>query len=304
MIVCFNTFISATEEVADYLLPMAMCTERVCVKSTYGTVCAGDKAIDPLGEAKQDCDMWKAFYQKMPAEDGWHEVAFWDTPYELADYVLSDPHGLTWQELYDTPEGVGNLQISGDPDYVPYENYDFPTPSGKVEFYSQWLEDHGYHPVPRHVEHAQSPISTPEIAAEYPLIGASGYRRVTQYNQFHGSNMDNYWITEIVEQEAKLTDPEIPYVIIHPKDGPKHGIEDKDIVWVESTQGKVKCRAYLRPIIQEGVAIWPNEHYARGGAYQALNPFLQDFSWNQYAPSFWENSTPAYKGWLCKVYKA
>ena len=46
----------------------------------------------------------------------------------------------------------------------------FPTPTGKLELYSTVLEKMGYDPLPYFKEPGESPISTPELAKEYPLV--------------------------------------------------------------------------------------------------------------------------------------
>ena len=50
----------------------------------------------------------------------------------------------------------------------------FATPSGKAELYSNVLEELGYDPLPFYEEPPESPIRTPEVAKDYPLILTTG----------------------------------------------------------------------------------------------------------------------------------
>jgi len=50
----------------------------------------------------------------------------------------------------------------------------FGTATGKVELYSTALEKLGYDPLPVFREPLESPVSTPALAQEYPLILTTG----------------------------------------------------------------------------------------------------------------------------------
>ena len=55
-----------------------------------------------------------------------------------------------------------------------HEGGGFPTPSTKFEFYSNHLESLGYDALPVFNEPGESPVSTPELFEEYPLVMSSG----------------------------------------------------------------------------------------------------------------------------------
>jgi len=61
-----------------------------------------------------------------------------------------------------------------------YEKNGFPTPSGKMEFSSTLLEKYSDRPgiagLPLYAEPRLSPVSSPEVAEEYPLVLGTGTR--------------------------------------------------------------------------------------------------------------------------------
>jgi len=63
----------------------------------------------------------------------------------------------------------------------------FETRTGKFEIASTILEEHGYDPLPVYTEPAESPVSQPHLAREFPLVFNSGSRVTTDFrSQFHG----------------------------------------------------------------------------------------------------------------------
>ena len=65
------------------------------------------------------------------------------------------------------------------------ENGGFRTPTGKIELYSTRFEQMGYAPLPSYEEPPESPISTPKIAAHYPLVLTTGGRISFFFNSEH-----------------------------------------------------------------------------------------------------------------------
>ena len=70
----------------------------------------------------------------------------------------------------------------------------------------------GYDPLPDYVEPAESPISQPELAKEYPLVLTTGFRL---YSFFHSA-----W-TNIPMQRKFYPDS---FVLVNPKDAKRYGI--------------------------------------------------------------------------------
>ncbi len=147
-------FLNASAEYADIVLPVSTSWEREGLRTGFDTSLAGMRrvqlrpaVIDPIGESRSDTDIVLGLASRL----GLSEVFFGgekDVGYER---ILA-PAGVTVDQLRASPEGV-DLPAS-----VPYRPYaerngsdfpaGFPTPTGRLEIYSQALRDKGYDPVP------------------------------------------------------------------------------------------------------------------------------------------------------------
>ena len=115
--------------------------------------------------------------------------------------------------------------------YKKYEMQGFMTPSKKVEIYSERLEQFGHDPLPAYREPAESPVSQPELAKEYPLILIAG----TKLEAYTHSMMRNI-------PGLRKHAPE-NLVEIHPDTASKLEINDGEVVEVSSPRGSIQCKA-------------------------------------------------------------
>jgi thiosulfate reductase/polysulfide reductase chain A len=129
----------------------------------------------------------------------------------------------------------------------------FPTPSRKVEFYSEWLRDRKdaagqpIDPLPVFVPRDWQP--TPD----YPFY-LINWKETTHT---HGRTMNNPWLMEI-----KGSNP----LVMNSKVAARLGIKDGDEVWVESPHGKDKAVAKLTQGMHPDVVGWQHGfgHWALG----------------------------------------
>ena len=188
---------------------------------------------------------------------GYEENFPWKTREEAIDYELK-PFGITCEELRGHSEGIiiplpsilyqkfkgffGRIireilkmtMFRNYPDmYRKYNGFlkGFLTPSQKVEVYSERLEILGYDPLPVYREPAESPVSQPDLAEEYPFILIAG----SKLKIYTHSMMRN--ISELRDQMPKNL------LEINPATGIKLGIEDGDIVKIESPRGSIRSTA-------------------------------------------------------------
>jgi anaerobic selenocysteine-containing dehydrogenase len=141
--------------------------------------------------------------------------------------LILEPSGLNWQQVRE------RSYLRGEMEYRKYERKGFSTPTGKVELYSTVFDEWGYDPLPQYREIPESPISTPELASEYPYILITGARSPVF---FHSEHRMIPWLREIHPD---------PIVEIHPDTARKHGISNGDWVFIESPRGRIKQRAKL-----------------------------------------------------------
>lgn len=218
-----DMFWSDASAVADLVLPACTSYEREEVQTKPGgRFFFSNRAVEPLGEAKNDIEIIMEVMKRMGLED---EVLA--KGYDAYMQYILEPSGLTLEELKAHPEGMKGKNLYP-PAVKTYEREPFHTPSGKVEIRSLVLErykdTHGYSGLPVYQDFR-------EIAGvdqkQYPLILNTGSRK-PQF--FHSRVYRMPWLAGI---EAE------PMVEIHPEDGKKYGIEDGAKVRVVSPAGKM-----------------------------------------------------------------
>uniref|UniRef100_UPI003208767E molybdopterin-containing oxidoreductase family protein n=1 Tax=Merdimonas faecis TaxID=1653435 RepID=UPI003208767E len=218
-----DMFWSDASAVADLVLPACTSYEREEVQTKPGgRFFFSNRAVEPLGEAKNDIEIIMEVMKRMGLED---EVLA--KGYDAYMQYILEPSGLTLEELKAHPEGMKGKNLYP-PAVKTYEREPFHTPSGKVEIRSLVLErykdTHGYSGLPVYQDFR-------EIAGvdqkQYPLILNTGSRK-PQF--FHSRVYRMPWLAGI---EAE------PMVEIHPEDGKKYGIEDGAKVRVVSPAGEM-----------------------------------------------------------------
>lgn len=292
-VVVVDLFMTPTAlAVADVVLPAATFAERpgVTGHNPY-YVGAIIPAIPPHEEARSD--------QRIMIELGkrFNPEAFpWNSEEEMYDTIL-EPAGLTYQELKEKgwvyPEfeyykyEKGLLREDGQPG--------FNTPTGKVELKSTLFPKWGLDPLPYFEEPPESPVSTPYLAQQYPLVLTTGARH---WGLFHSEHRQIAPLRRIHPN---------PTLEIHPDTAAQLGIKDGDWVWVENRHGRCKQRAKVTPAIHPRVvnadhAWWFPERDPNDGTFFGTfesNP-------NNLIPMVCGRSGfgAPYKASLCRVYKA
>jgi anaerobic selenocysteine-containing dehydrogenase len=127
-----------------------------------------------------------------------------------------------------------------------YEVKGFPTPSKKIEIYSETLLRAGFDPLPTYREPDQSPASNPELFRRFPLILTTGARDLYFTHTQHRN------IKELREKRPE------PYAEIHPKTAKEYRIEDGDPILVESNRGQVRVKALVTKDMSPGVVSIPH----------------------------------------------
>ncbi|MEA1895837.1 MAG: molybdopterin-dependent oxidoreductase [Euryarchaeota archaeon] len=268
-----DIFMTPTAELADIVLPACTFLEKTRY-ATYSThadhswnvrsrIVLSPKVVEPLGESRSDWEVICELGRKM----GYAEDFPWKTREEAIDYELA-PLSITCAKLRAHPEGMiittpplmykkfsgffggivrGVLKITKFKDYPEmYRKYDsflggFLTPSKKVDLYSKRLEELGYDPLPVYREPAESPLSQPDLAREYPLVLMTGVK----LEMYTHSMMRN--IPGLYEQFPENL------LEINPETAAGLGIEDGGAIGVESPRGRVECKAYVTDRIDSRV---------------------------------------------------
>lgn len=270
-LVVADIFMTPTAELADIVLPACTFLEQTRavtydIHADHGwnstsRLGLSPKAVEPLGESWAD---WKIICE-LGRKMGYGEYFPWKTREQAIDYEL-EPLGITCEDLKKHPEGLiitvppflytkkrgflgeiirGIMKLVAFRDYPymykKYEMQGFMTPSKKVEIYSEQLEKYGYDPLPAYREPAESPVSQPEMAKEYPLILIAG----TKLEAYTHSMMRN------IPGLRKYAPENL--VEIHPEAASKLEINTGDFVKVSSPRGHIQCKAGITDIIDPRV---------------------------------------------------
>jgi anaerobic selenocysteine-containing dehydrogenase len=226
LFVVHDLFMTSTAQLADYVLPGDAWIERPNLVNGFD-VSSWFQTSQKLREAPGECGSVYDFYKNLADRMGFEEYFPWKNQQELLDYRI-EKTGMKWNDF------AKNMPFFPGPEPKPYQETGFATPSGKVELASSVLKDLGFDPLPYYAEPGQSPISTPELAKEYPLT------------LFVGLMEEEYFHTNLRQVAAFRKRNPFPVTMINPETGRKLGITEGDWVYVETTHGKVKMKAGLR----------------------------------------------------------
>jgi len=243
-LVVIDLFMTETAKMADIVLPACSFMERSGVGYVYGVtsgmpyILLRKKVIEPLWECWPDWRFWCELGRRM----GYGAYFPWQTDEEVVEHWLK-PTGLTIEQLSEqNPEGV----FFATKKYDMAQKGEFRTPSKKIEIYSPTLAEHGYDPLPAHIEPSQSPISRPDLVKEYPLILTTGARTL-EYTHTQMRNVPR----------LRKSAPE-PKAEIHPDTAIKYGITDGNTIAVETRKGNIKIKVRTTEDLAPGVISIPH----------------------------------------------
>ncbi len=289
-LVSINRYHTADSVYADIVLP-ATTGYEITSYMRYGPLFKiREKMIEPVGEARSDF----LIQSELAARLGYGHL-FPQTEEDILRHAL-DGSGFSLEQVR---KAGGAVQVAGV--MMEYKKWEkgrlrpdgkpgFNTPSGKFEFASSILQEHGYDPLPVYTEPAEGPLSRPDLAKSYPLVFNSGSRTVYDFrSQHHG----------VSSLSEKLPEPN---VLLNSSDAKDRGIEDGDMVWVQTPRARVKFRAVVTDDIVKGAI-----DATMGGGGPLGSKAWQDCNVNELTdldhcdPI---SGFPIYKTLLCQVEKA
>jgi anaerobic selenocysteine-containing dehydrogenase len=241
--VVLEHFQTDTADYADILLPATTQLEHADVHGAYGHLymLANNPAIAPLGESKPNTDIFRLLAARM----GFDDDCFNETDDEIAAQAFNREDAraahFDWEDL--KRNGWRKLAIAS----APFANGNFPTPSGKCEFYCARMLADGLDPLPSYIAPYESAASNPELARRYPLAMISPPAR-------------NFLNSTFVNVESLRNTEGEPHLDMHPRDAAERGIADGDMVRIRNDRGAFTARArvtdHARPGLVVGLSIW------------------------------------------------
>jgi anaerobic selenocysteine-containing dehydrogenase len=258
-----DLFMNPTAELADIVLPVASCFEREALRFGFeisaeaqSLVQFRQRIVPPRGEARSDVDI--IFDLAVRLGLGEH---FWNGDVEAAYRHQLGPSGLSLEALRAEPRGI---RVPLATRYAKHAEPDangnargFPTPSRKVEFWSETLQEKGYQPLP---DYAPPPAPQPD---RYPLVLTCAKPTLFCQTQHRA----------LPSLRRRAMDPE---VTLHPEAANRRGIAAGDWVSIETPTGAMRARALLNANIDRRVLV--GEHGWWQAAPEANAPGYDPFS--------------------------
>jgi anaerobic selenocysteine-containing dehydrogenase len=249
--VVHDLFMTDTADYADIVLPATSQLEQTDLHKAYGhtLLTYNPPAIAPLGECKSNWEVMGLLARAMGFTEPW----LYRSPDEVIAEVLSatavhNPalRGITLDQL----QANGAVPLAIAP-AVPFADGRFPTPSGKVELYSQALADQGADPLPGSFEErgddGDSQGQWDPSQALHLLTGASHH----------------FVSSSLASQAGLLHRAGMPFVEIHPSDAAARAIHTDDKVIVENGRGWCQLRAVVTDAVRPGVVVSPKGRWGK-----------------------------------------
>jgi anaerobic selenocysteine-containing dehydrogenase len=231
--VVLEHFKTDTADYADFILPATTQLEHWDIHTSYGhtDVLLNRPAIAPVGGARTNTDIFRALAARM----GFDDPCFAESDESLCRSAIGDERDF--EQLLE--HGFASLPV---PD-APFAQGDFPSPSGRCEFFSQRLADQGLDGLPDHLPNYE--LAAP--GGRYPLAMISPPAR-----NFLNSTFVNVQSLRDIEAE--------PVLEMHPQDAAARDIADGAVVRVFNDRGTYHCMARLnqraRLGVVNGLGIW------------------------------------------------
>lgn len=260
---------TATAKFSDIVLPSTTTLERNDIGATSKDrfIMAMDKSIEPVGDARNDFDIFSDLARRAGTEDefteGRGEAEWLRHLYDRArqqaakqDLTLPSFDDFWETGHVETPRAENPIVMMeafrADPAAAPLAS-----PSGKIQIFSEVVDGFGYDDCPGHaVWREPSEWLGGETAKKYPLHMISNQ----PHTRLHGQ-LDNGRIS----RDSKIQDREP--VWIHPVDAAARNIIDGDIVRVFNARGATLAGVLITEHVRPGVI-----QLATGAWYDPVEP--------------------------------
>src|SRR3954449_10182393 len=206
--VVIEQFPTDTVDYADIVLPATMQTEHLDVNDGYGHVYVSlnRKAVEPPGECLSTTETFRRLARAM----GLDEPALYESDESLARTLLGDERfEYLWEH--------GWVRCIPDTPHVPFAR-GFPTPSGRLEFYSERAAADGHDPLPGY--------TVPRVAIDdsHPLALIAPASHWTLNTIFANK-------PDLMKKAGE------PRITVHPEDAAARGLREGDTARVFNARG-------------------------------------------------------------------
>jgi len=222
-----------TARYSDIVLPAPSYLEKddVVISYSHRYVRLSRKAIEPLGESKDEIWVMRNLAKKLGIRKEW----IYEDPWEALRKALSN--AFENGSFEDLVKGKV-LKLK----YKPKNKYQ--TPSGRIEFYSLKAKSHGINPLPQ-----QEPLNLSQN--EFILLNSATLNYThTQFTEIYG--------------------PIPPIAYINTQDAKRLGIKSGDLIVLENNLGKILVKAEVTEKVMEKTVWMPRQLVDANGVPQNI----------------------------------
>ncbi len=249
--VVHDPFMTATTRYADIILPATTYLETEDFFRSYGTYYMqySEAAVPPQHEAWSNLRVTQTLARRM----GLNDPVFGMTPRDILKELFQGAGGPV--AAYDpaTLPEQGPISIAGKGAQV------FGTPSGKLEFYSQTLADHGQPPLPGWEPDPAAPAAVSEYKLQ--LLTTPGYFQ--SHTAFSG-------VAFLREREGA------PCAVLHPDDAKARGLTEGQKIRLFNDRGAIGVVLHVREDVRPGVILVPGQRPDEEAVSGTVNMLCDD----------------------------
>ena len=248
-----DQYLTDTARYADLVLPATTQFEQSDLLFSYYhfSVLLNHQAIEPVPECRSNLDTFRLLADAM----GFTDACFQEDSWDIINSILALDHpglsGITMDKLLANGWQRANIETADEL----LSQSRLPTPSGRIEFYSELMKAHGHYPLPWYVPPRESRERTPELYRQFPLhfltssTHSSLNSNYAQFNDLHGGR-------------------DSPTLIMHPQDAAVRQIKSGDFVAVFNQRGRCRLVARVDDSVKPGVVasqgLWWDRQYPDG----------------------------------------
>ena len=192
---------------------------------------------------------------------------------------------IVWPDWHYKKYETGEVRYDGQPGFNTY--------TGRFEFTPVLFQQFNLPLAPYYEEPRESPVSTPDLAEEYPLILMTGRR---SFEFFHSEHRNLETMREFHPD---------PIVEISPELAEEQEVQDGDWVWIENHRGRCRQRAKITPGLNPRYVM--SEHgwwFPEGDRERLFGVFDSNINNLTTQSNIGQSGYGApYNGLLCKIYK-
>ena len=282
--VVLEHFQTDTADYADYILPATTQLEHWDLQRAYGHTYIGlnRPAIAPVGQSLPNSEI----FRRLAVAMGYDEPCFQESDETIMrNLVDAQTHvtfaGITWDKLMQ--DGYARLNLPTP--HLPFAEGNFPTRSGKCEFYSERMARDGYDPLPTYTPPMWQQAGSDQ-GGKRRRQGARDRANGASSSHLPAATLDplvcisppahSFLNSSFVNVDRFQVREGGPQLWVHPIDAAARQIAEDDLVSVRNEYGSVQLKAHVTESIVAGTVlapgIWWNKFSPDGRNINQITP--------------------------------